>query len=214
MGSTTSSVVPGYVELSRVISCPFFLLLQTSLTAWTMHEISGVSSPIRGVGTEMLIQSNPSRSSNPSVAFSRPDLVCLLSSASFTSGLYDLPSCSCLTLFASVSIPVTEKPLLANSRARGNPMYPNPSTPTFACLFLIFSASWVLYLPCIDLSVGCPDCNHHSREVNVPFLVIPSASLRPVVSGANLTASAGAKSVGARRAVPLLKRPESSLRSE
>ena len=54
IGFTTSSVVPGYVELSSTISCPGCTYGPMALAVFSMYVMSGSRFAFSGVGTHMI----------------------------------------------------------------------------------------------------------------------------------------------------------------
>src|SRR5579872_6610280 len=93
-----------------------------------------------GVGTQILMVSS-SRTAEKSVvarilpASTRGPRVEL-----GISPMYESPAFTRLVLASLISIPVTVKPALANSTARGRPTYPSPIIPTRAVRVRIFSS--------------------------------------------------------------------------
>src|SRR5712692_782313 len=94
-----------------------------------------------GVGTQMTAASARSKSANSVLgrSFSRSSKG--RSSASGTSWTCERPARIAEILLASVSIPATVNPPLANSQASGRPTYPSPITATVAVRPLNFSVS-------------------------------------------------------------------------
>jgi len=69
IGSTTSSVVPGYVVLSSMMSCLFLRCFNIVFAASTTYDRSGSLNFEKGVGTQMKITSAFSSSEKSAEAF-------------------------------------------------------------------------------------------------------------------------------------------------
>src|SRR5436853_2018300 len=124
IGSTTTSVVPGYVVDSKITSVPALKYLAISLHADTIKLMSGSLVLRSGVGTQMFTVSSSSTAEKSLVARNLPASTRGFSVALDTSPTYESPALIRAVLLSLRSMPVTVKPALANSTARGKPTYP------------------------------------------------------------------------------------------
>src|SRR4029450_9344084 len=72
IGRISSSVVPGYVVLSRTTSCPGRSRAAIALAAEATIERTGALVLLRGVGTQMMTASQSASSAKSELARSRP----------------------------------------------------------------------------------------------------------------------------------------------